>query len=208
METTLAAQSRSDFGKGAARKLRQSGRVPAVIYGGGGAATSIAVDPVALQAIFRKTQNRNTLLHLQVEEGKNLPVLVKMVDRHPVSRAIRHIDFYAVSEDKPVDVSVAVRTTGRPEGATLGGRLRIIQRELMVRCRYDRIPASFELDVTSLNIDDMIRASEIETPDGVELLFDHDFNVVTVYGRRVRGSDSEDAEASGEGEGEAEAEAE
>jgi hypothetical protein len=64
------------------------------------------------------------------------------------------------------------------------------------------------LDVTSLNIDDMIRASEIETPDGVELLFEHDFNVVTVYGRRVRGSDSEDTEAAGDADAGAEAEAE
>ena len=191
METTLAALSRSEFGKGAARKLRAGGKVPAVIYGGGGPATSVAVDPKALEDIFRQTKNRNTLLHLVLDEGGQVPVLVKVVDRHPVSRAIRHVDFYAVSRERLIEVAVPVRTVGRPAGATLGGRLRIIQRELTVRCVYDKIPEFFEIDVTALHIDDMIRASEVETPEGVELVFDHDFNVVTVYGRRVRAKKAE-----------------
>lgn len=203
--TTLQASIRTENGKGEARKLRSNGQVPAVVYGPETRPIAIAVDPAGITEIFKQTQNRNTIVELNVD-GETVPVLVREVQRHPVSRELLHVDFYRVSKERDVEIMVPLRPHGRPRGAVLGGRLRVIRRELRARCRYDRIPNEFTVDVSPLNIGDMIKASEIEMPPGVELVMENDFNVVTLYGKRVAGGTSAAAEleeepAGGEDEG-------
>jgi large subunit ribosomal protein L25 len=182
MDTNLSAEIRSETGKGAARKARMAGKLPGVLYGVG-EPTSVTVDPKAFDDIFRLSQNRNTIVNLQVGE-KTVPTLVKDVQRHPVSRKMLHVDFYQVEPGKPIEVLVKVLGEGRPEGAAMGGRLRVIRRDLRVRCMYDKIPESFVVDVSAMNVGDMVTASQIPTPDGVAVVYDNDFNVLTVYGKR------------------------
>lgn len=185
MNHTLAAEVRNDLGKGSARKIRAAGKIPAVIYSNGKEATSLTVDPAALDEVFRKTRNRNTIVHLEVD-GKAIPALVKASQRHPVTRNLLHVDFYEVGGDQKVTVMVPLEGVGRPAGALLGGRLRLIRRTIQARCDWDKIPETFAVDITPMEIGDMVKASEIPTPEGVEVLFDNDFNVLTVYGKRVR----------------------
>jgi large subunit ribosomal protein L25 len=140
MDTNLEANLRSDAGrKGGARKLRASGRVPGVVYGGGSEATRIDVDPKAFSDLFEKTKSRNTIVQLSVG-GKSMPCIVREVQRNPLTREVLHIDFLQLSEGRMVDVVVPVNPVGRPKGALLGGRLRVVRRVLKARCRYDRIP--------------------------------------------------------------------
>lgn len=193
MTTTLAASTRNDStGKGAARKLRAQGQVPAVLYGYGREPRSISVDPKALLDIFHASQNRNTVVELDID-GEKHPTMVREVQRHPVSRAIRHVDFYRLSDDRKVEVMVPVTTTGRPAGAVLGGQVRIIRRVLKVRCLWNAIPDHFEVDVSPMNIGDMIKASEITAPEGVEIVIDHDFNVINLFGRRASAGKKKEA---------------
>ena len=182
MDTTLAAEIRTSTGKGAARKARAAGKVPGVIYGAADA-QPITTDPKALDDIFRISRNRNTIVQLKIGD-ETVPALVKDAQRHPVSREYLHIDFLQVVPGKILEVMVPVRTVGRPAGAQLGGRLRLIRRTLRTRCTFDKIPECFEVDISPMNIGDMVKASEIETPEGVEIVIDHDFNVLTVYGKR------------------------
>lgn len=182
MDTNLSAEIRSETGKGAARKARAAGKLPGVLYGVG-EATSVAVDPKAFDDIFRLSQNRNTIVNLDFGD-KTVPTLVKDVQRHPVTRRMLHVDFFQVEPGKPLEVLVKVRGVGRPAGASVGGRLRIIRRDLRTRCTYDKIPESFDVDVTPMNVGDMVKASEVVTPEGVEVVYDNDFNVLTVYGKR------------------------
>lgn len=191
--TMLQASRRTGDGKGAARKLRARGVLPAVVYGPEHDPVSITVDPGALTDIFKKSQDRNTIIDLDIE-GEKLPVLVREVQRHPVSRKILHVDFYRVSAERPVEVMVPIRPYGRPRGAVLGGRLRVIRRALRARCRYDRIPKDFPVDVSPMRIGDMVRASQIKLPEGVELVADHDINVLTLYGKRVGAQQAEEPE--------------
>ncbi|MCB9670403.1 MAG: 50S ribosomal protein L25 [Alphaproteobacteria bacterium] len=186
MSNTLNATVRSSSGKGAARKTRRDGKIPAVLYGPENEPVPVDIDPDQLVRIFRKTNDRNTVVDVEID-GTSVPTLVQDVQRHPVSRDILHVDFYRVSKSKPVEVMVPVTTVGRPAGAVLGGRLRLIRRVVRTRCVYDRIPSSFVVDISPMNIGDMVKASEIATPEGVEIVFDHDFNVLTVYGKKQRG---------------------
>lgn len=201
MDTTLSATKRPDLtGKGAARKLRRTGRIPAVVYGPDhDEALAVHVDPDALQAMFRHTGNRNTVVQLDMD-GETIPVLVRAAQRHPVSRDILHVDFYRVSAERPVEVMVPVRGVGRAAGMALGGRLQLIRREVKVRCAYDRIPATLDVDITPMNIEDVVKASELNVPEGVEVVYERDFNVLTILGKRVElmADEEEDEEVEGE----------
>lgn len=184
MDTTIQGTRRDSLGKGSARKSRAAGHLPAVVYGPRTEAQAINVDPNTLVTIFSKSQDRNTVVDLKIDDGAAVPCLVREVQRHPVSRKIIHVDFYAVDPDGEVEVMVPLATTGRPRGAILGGRIRLIRRQIKASCRYDRIPKSFEVDVSNLDIGDMVKASDVPLPDGVSLLFDHDYNVITLYGKK------------------------
>ena len=190
--TTISAAIREDSGKGAARKLRAQGQVPATLYGQGQAPVSLSVDPDRLVRYYRKAGHRNAIVTLDID-GSSVPVLTREVQRHPVSRDILHVDFYRLADDAPVQVMVKVDPHGRPAGAILGGRLRVIRRELRAECLPKDIPASFPVDVSPLNIGDMVAASEIPMPDGVQLVFDNDYKVLTCYGKR--GAKKADEEA-------------
>ncbi len=177
MDTNLSVELRTGLGKGAARKIRASGQVPAVLYADGAAAVQVSVDPTRLLEIFRKSQNRNTVLQLAVG-GETVSALVKDAQRHPVSRALLHVDFYKLSADKTVIVDVPVKTSGKAVGAALGGRIEILRRTVKARCAVDAIPEAFVLDVTALEISGVIMASELPSSDKVKPVVDRDFKVV------------------------------
>lgn len=191
METTISVSTRLPDGKGGARKLRRSGRVPAVVYGPGGEPLSIHFDPKELDDLFRATRDANTIVNLDID-GTIQPTLVRSVQRHPVNREVRHVDFYRVSADRRVEVMVPVEGVGRPVGAINGGRLRLIRRAVRTRAPYDAIPKSFVVDISPMDIGDMVKASEIPTPEGVDIVIENDFNVLTVYGKKVKAGGKKD----------------
>ncbi|MFT6146486.1 MAG: large subunit ribosomal protein L25 [Myxococcota bacterium] len=192
MDTNMNATVRTnDVGKGAARKLRAAGRLPAVVYAQGAEATAIHIDPLTLTTIFRKTENRNTIIHLEID-GESVPCLVRDAQRHPLTREILHVDFYRLAAGQSVTVDVPLEPTGRPEGASLGGRLRVIRRTVPVRSDWSAIPATLPVDVSPMIIGDFITISQVATPDGVEILFESDFNVLSVYGKKGGDKKTED----------------
>jgi len=183
MDTQLSANVRDHSqGKGGARKARKGGGLPAVVYGPSNAPLSITVDPKGLEEIFRKSQNRNTVVELQLS-GQSVPVLVREVQRHPVSRQILHVDFYRVDVNRPVRVEVPVVATGKAKGLAGGGRVQIMRRALQVEVSFDKIPTAIEVDTTDLDIADTIRVSAVVPPAGVKVLFDQDYPVVTLAGK-------------------------
>ncbi len=180
----LVAENRPAGTKGDARKVRRAGGTPGVIYRGGEAALPVRFDGAALSTIFRKSNNANTVINVVVE-GKAHACLVREVQRHPVSRAVEHVDFYRVEGDQEVRVTVPVVTQGKAAGVRAGGLLRLMARRVNVMAGADAIPARIEVDVTDLEIGKFIRASQLVVPKGARIVFANDFNVVTVDGKRV-----------------------
>ena len=180
---SLNATSRTETGKGAARKIRAQGLLPAVIYRAGQPATSVSLDPNELETAFRRSGNRNTLVTLGVE-GKSFTCLVKVTQRDPVTANLIHVDFYEVDDNEEVTVRVPVNPTGRAAGVTAGGKLRLIRRDLDVRCKPGSIPATVDVDVTTLQVGDFIRVSAVPAPEGTEIVAPNDFNILTVVGKR------------------------
>lgn len=185
METhSLSASTRAAEGKGAARKVRKAGKVPGVLYRAGGEAASLSFDLPELAAIFRKTADPNTVVTVHVD-GAPHSCLVREIQRDPVTREVLHVDFYEVSPDQKVTATVVVNPVGRALGTRAGGTLRVITRQLTVRCPAGQIPAKLDVDVSNLDIGQFLRASDVPAPEGVQVTFARDFNVVTVVGKRA-----------------------
>ena len=115
----ISAEDRSSFGKGSARKLRASGKIPAVVYRGGADAHHVSIDPSELEAVFRKSNNRNTLLAIEAG-GSNHTCLVKEVQRHPLTQKIVHLDLFEVDAAEDVRVEVNIVPVGTAVGVKMG----------------------------------------------------------------------------------------
>lgn len=181
-ETALVVEAREGLGKGAARKLRAAGRIPAVLYGRGRDSLALALDPRALDRILRAS-GANTLLDLTVEghpELKDTVALVKDLQRDPLRGAILHADLYAVDLTRTVTVDVPVHLLGRPRGLDFGGILEHTLREVALECLPRAIPEAIEVDVTALEVGDVVHVRDLALPEGVTLVTDGDLGVVHV----------------------------
>jgi large subunit ribosomal protein L25 len=167
----LTASVRQTTGNGAARRLRASGRIPAVAYGSGLAALHLELAVRPRERALE--QGRSTLLALNgVRELDGRLVLVKELQRDPASRRIIHCDFYAVDVTRKIEVSVPIHLEGKAPGVVAGGVLEPMLRELVVRCLPLEIPSVIRADVSALEIGDSIRVADLRLPDGVEAVSD------------------------------------
>jgi large subunit ribosomal protein L25 len=164
MEATLDAVERTDRGKNEARRLRASGRIPAVVYGGKDGGKAIAVDPKGLAKILRTEQGANTLITLNVPGGGNARVLVREYQLDPITHELLHADFYRVAMDKLIRVPVTVVPQGEPKGVKQqGGVLDIVHRQIEIECLPADIPNHIEVDVRELMVGQSIRVKDVAT---------------------------------------------
>jgi len=178
-ENALSAESREGTGKGVARKLRQKGQIPAVIYGRKRAAQSIIVNPDALRKLLRGEAGLNTLIDLTLA-GATSTVLVKGLERDPVRGTYLHADFYEVDLTQKVTVSVPVHLVGKAAGIEMGGILDHPLRELSIECLPREIPKSIDVDVTSLNVNESIHVSDLKLAAGLTIKTDGSLAVASV----------------------------
>lgn len=190
---TLNAQPRETGKKGFSRKTRAAGGTVGVVYRAGEPASPIRFDAAELATIFRKTANPNVLVDVVLGD-QTRTCMVREVQRHPVSRAVEHVDFYEVSAGSRVRVDVPVKTVGRAAGTRLGGTLRVLSRKITVACDPLDIPDTIEVDVTPLEVGQFVKASQVKAPEGVSLVYSQDYNVVTVEGKRAERGDAPAAE--------------
>jgi large subunit ribosomal protein L25 len=164
MEPVLDAVERNQRGKNEARRLRASGRIPAVVYGGRDGGKAIAVDPKILAKILRTEQGANTLISLNVPGAGDARVLVREYQLDPVTHELLHADFYRVAMDKLLRVQVTVVPQGEPKGVKQqGGVLDIVHRQIEIECLPADIPTHIEVDVTELMVGMSIRVKDVAT---------------------------------------------
>ena len=183
-EFALQAELRDVTGKGAARKIRAANRIPAICYRRNAASVSISLDPRSLDELIQNASaGVNTLFDLKVAGGGDFDgrqVLVKEIQRDPVSGTYLHADLFAVDLKEKIHVSVPVHLTGSAEGVTMGGILDHALRDLEVQCLPGAIPEEFSVDVTGLDIGQSIHVRDLTLPEGVELLIDPNLSIVSV----------------------------
>ncbi len=178
-QAKLAAETRSDMGKGVARKLRAAGKVPAVIYGHGETTRSLTLDAHELQLLFGKVHWENTLITLDIG-GESVSTLVREVQKHAFKSDILHVDFYQIHANEKLEVEIPIRLVGTPAGIKLGGMLSQMINDLMVSCLPANIPDHIDVDISHLDLNDAVHVSDLKLPEGVESVIDADRVVCVV----------------------------
>jgi large subunit ribosomal protein L25 len=205
VDFTVNAETRSDSGKGASRRLRRAGKVPAVIYGAGKDAASLTLGH---DEMFHHLENEafySHILSLTVDGGKPEKVVLKDVQRDPAKPKILHVDFQRVSEKDKLHMHVPLHFVGEDiaPGVKAGGLISHLMSNLDVACLAKDLPEFIEVDVSHMDTGDSLHLSDIKLPKGVEITAlaqgeDHDLPVVSIHAPRGGGADEE--EAGGEAE--------
>jgi large subunit ribosomal protein L25 len=184
-QVNLAAASRSQTGTGAARALRRSGQVPAVIYGHGREPEPLAIDAGILSRLL-PSMTASTILDVTVDGRAPIKALLRDIQRHALrSTTIVHLDLYEIHADEEVDVRVAVHLNGIPDGVrNFGGVLDFVHRDIEIRVLPGDIPASIDVDVTNLAIGHSIFVRDLVLAKG-QILDDANVPVCTVVAPRT-----------------------
>ncbi len=161
MNLELTAVKRDGSGKGAARAIRRENNVPAVLYGPKTAPTHLTVSAMQLEKLLRETGGESKLLNLNIEGDSARQVLIREVQVHPFRRRFLHIDFYEVPLDQPIVVEVVIELVGDSIGVQKGGELNLIQRTLSVRCLPNQIPESIRIDVSKLDLGQILHVGDL-----------------------------------------------
>jgi large subunit ribosomal protein L25 len=213
-EYKLAAENRSEAGKGAARRLRASGRVPAVLYGHGTKPQHLSVDARQFGQALRTDAGVNVLISLEVGSDQHL-ALAKEIQRHPVRGSLIHVDFIQVRRGEKVHVQVPVHLVGEAPGAREGGIVDQDLYQLNVEAEVTAVPEAVDADVSGLGIGDVLRVADLKAPEGAAILDDPEASVVSVVaptvepepeleegveGEVAEGEEAPAAEEAGEGE--------
>lgn len=208
---TMNVELRERIGKGGSRQARRENRVPAVLYGGKEAPSSISLDRIEVLKALNTGKFLSNLVEIDIK-GKKQFVIPQDVQFHPVSEIALHVDLYRVKEDQLVKVEVPVHFTGEDlaPGIKRGGSLNIVRHTVELEVPAGKIPESLSADVSELDIGDNVKISAIELPDGsAPTITDRDFTIATIVGRTAsaKADDAEDDAAAEEAEAEGDADA-
>ncbi len=216
-EVIIECDLRDEVGTGAARRLRRGLAIPAVVYGGGRDPQPVVVDPRPVEHVLEGDRGLNTLIQLRVA-GRDLKrmVMLRDVQRDPVTEALLHCDFVRVEMDEPMEATVLVRFEGTPIGVkSEGGLVEFVHREVTIKALPAEIPSHLSADLSDLHVGQHFEAGELPLPEGVTLVTDPKETLCTIVLRHVPVEEEEAAAAEAEGEagaaaaeGEAAAEAE
>ena len=184
-QEVLIVPKREVFGKAASRELKKDGMIPAVVYGLHEPAVPIAISPKAVARVLASDTGMNSVMFLQ-REGTDIKrhVIIKDLQRDPITSRLRHVDFMRVDLTHKVRVKVPVRLVGTPIGVkAMGGVLDFAHREIELECLPSVIPAHIDVDISSLNVGDSIRFEQITL--GANIVFTGDAHqvVCSVHGK-------------------------
>lgn len=170
-DITIAAEQRATRGKNEARRLRQRGLIPAIVYGAFKDPKAVAVSPKEVERILHSKTGHNTIFNVDMKDGDNTPAMVVDWQYDPVKDTLLHVDLKRIDLTKRIVVAVPVLTEGESKGVKQqDGLLEIVTREVTIECLPDDIPEHFILDVTELMMGQSLRAGDIALPASIKLM--------------------------------------
>ena len=201
-QINVEVHSRAEKGKNSCRRIRAAGMIPGNVYGLDLAPFPVSVRPQRVEEVLRLERGRNTIFRLQLAGGEeSREVMLREIQRDPVSERLVHVDFVRVDPDKPVVVAIPVNLVGTPEGVkNEGGILDFVQRTVQISCLPSAIPERLDVDVSELHINQNVSVSELEVGEGFTVLEDPEAILAVVAQSRAEIS-TEEAAAEAEEEG-------
>ena len=198
----LKVYPRERLGKEGAKKIRKEGLVPAIIYSPTINPIPVKLEPGEVREALIK-HGVNALFDLQPEgipELEGRVAIVKEIQRHPISRAYLHVDLYEVDLNRRVYVEVPIEPAGKAKGVEKGGMLEIIRRTIEIKCLPLNIPDSIKVDITPLDIGDVLHIEDVAFPEGVEPTEDPKEAILTILAPEGAGEEAEEGEEEEGGE--------
>lgn len=196
IQKTLSVQKREGRGKGASGRLRSQDLVPGIFYTAEGENIMVQAPVLPLEKIYEAV-GHTTVFNLEIEssKGKEIhPVLIWQVQRHPYKKKFLHIDYYGVNLDKEVKVDVPIEFIGTAKGTKLGGLLETYREEIKLASKPLDMPQKLTIDVTDLNIGDIINVGDLKLPDNVRAVFDHNYAIVGVVTKSKEAAEEEETQ--------------
>ena len=170
-EFNLIAEMRDDQGKGASRRLRRQGKVPAIIYGAGREPRSLMFDHNKVLQQLEDPSFYSSILNIKVGD-KSRAAVVKDIQRHPAKQRILHIDLQRIVEDEKIKMQIPIHYLGEEEAVGVklgGGTVSKLMTELEISCLPKDLPEFLEVDISELELDQMLNVSDIKLPEGTEI---------------------------------------
>ncbi len=192
LQVDMSASIRHESGKGAMRRLRMSGKTPAVVYGAGVDNLALAFETQPLFQKLLEISRTNAIITLKLDDGSVKSVILKEVQTEPVRDTLVHVDFLEIDLSKSRQFSVPVAFNGVAKGCDLGGVLNVIHGTVVLEGTPTDIPDNFEIDITDLEIGQSIAVGTLVIPGGVELITSKDAVCVTVS--KPGGEEEEESE--------------
>jgi len=193
----IEAETREDFGKNAARRMRRSGLIPCVVYGGGGPAIPIAVNPRQVDNIVHSRGGHNVLVTLEIKGKAPARVMLRDWQLGPVHGELLHVDMVRISRDTRLKLRVPIQLRGEAKGVKVeGGILEFVLREVEVECLPDDIPERIDVDISDLAIGRNLRVGDLALGDKVKPVTDRSQVVAHVVAPRAE--EEKPAEAAAE----------
>lgn len=197
----LKVSLRDTVGDGPSRTLRRDGKIPAILYGPRIDPLKLTIDRLDLEPVIKTGSVAQKLLRLEIEGLDRTPsVMIKEVQKHPVTHSLLHVDLYEVIMDQKIKVMIPVVTTGNSIGVEMGGMLQTIRREVEVLCLPDQIPDSITVDITHLDVGDSVHVKDLKVPETIEVPADGNFTILTIRSTQEEVAEGEELEA-GEADG-------
>ncbi|WP_327196147.1 50S ribosomal protein L25/general stress protein Ctc [Ornithinibacillus halophilus] len=197
MSVTLKAIKREDHARSTTRNLRESGQVPAVVYGKDKETKSIAVNSIELVKTVRD-EGRNAIISLDIDSGNSVDVMLHDYQMDDIKDELLHADFYIVNMGEAMDVDVSIRLDGDAPGVKDGGIMQQALYEAKLRVKPNAIPEEIVLDVSNMTMGDIIIVADLPKSSEYEILEDDDTTVATILAPRtdddVEGIENENAE--------------
>jgi large subunit ribosomal protein L25 len=177
---SLSAKLRPGVGTGVARKIRQAGDVPGIIYGHGRSPQTLLVNNRDFEKLLSQINAASTVIDLNLD-GTTTKTLIREIQRHPYKRHLVHVDFQELVAGEKVTVNIPLRFTGTAEGVkNSGGVLEEIMHQLHIRVDPSLIPDHIDVDVTNVTIGHSLHIRDIKVPEGVTVLDDEDATICVV----------------------------
>jgi len=180
---SLAANERELIKTTGSKKLRNSGRLPGILYGSGDP-TNIELESIQFEKAIKSTEAKNFLVELDLNGSKSM-ALVQDLQRHPISRLCIHVDFRRLSQDSIISAKIPLHTIGTPEGVKVGGILQTMSHNLTLRGKALDIPERIEIETSHLKVGEGILLDEVTLPEGVTAVGNPKSRVVAVAASRI-----------------------
>ncbi len=193
---SLAANERELIKTTGSKKLRNSGRLPGILYGNGDP-TNIELESTQFEKAIKSTEAKNFLVELDLNGSKSM-ALVQDLQKHPISRLCIHVDFRRLNEDSIITAKIPLHTSGTPEGVKVGGILQTMSHNLTLRGKALDIPESIEIDTSHLQVGEGILLDTVTLPEGVTAVGNPKSRVVAVAASRITAKAGEAGEGTTE----------